>query len=230
MFHYLGRKSNRFAKIYPEPKYNTIIEPFAGSAGYALHHYSKKVILCEKDPVIYRIWDYLINKATPRMILKLPILEIHERTTDEKYNYLKPVEKDLIGFFINTARASPAKKPTPSDGFRKWNEKHRNILAENVKKIKHWKIIHGSYEQLYNYKKVTWFIDPPYQGHGGQFYKHSNKDIDYKSLASWVRSRNGEVIVCENSEAKWLPFRKLKLKNQQNDKMKYEMMYHKINS
>ena len=49
MFHYLGRKSDRFAKIYPEPKYNTIIEPFAGSAGYALHHYSKKVILCENS-------------------------------------------------------------------------------------------------------------------------------------------------------------------------------------
>ena len=37
-----------------------MVEPFAGSAGYAVRYASAKVILSEVDPVIYGVWDYLI--------------------------------------------------------------------------------------------------------------------------------------------------------------------------
>lgn len=30
--------------------------------------------------------------------------------------------------------------------------------------------------------------------------------IDYVELADWCKSRNGEIIVCENSKADWLDF------------------------
>src|SRR5690348_5384455 len=46
----------RAAPKYPAPLYDTIIEPFAGSAGYAVRHYEKRVLLCEKDPVIAALW------------------------------------------------------------------------------------------------------------------------------------------------------------------------------
>ena len=36
MFYYYGRKK-QIAKYYPEPKYDTIVEPFAGSAAYSLY-------------------------------------------------------------------------------------------------------------------------------------------------------------------------------------------------
>jgi hypothetical protein len=39
----------------------------------------------------------------------------------------------------------------------------------------------------------------------------SNKDIDYKNLAEWCKNRNGQIIVCENSKADWLPFQNIKL-------------------
>ncbi len=42
MFSYYGSKS-KIVKHYPPPEYDTIIEPFAGSARYALMYYNKNV-------------------------------------------------------------------------------------------------------------------------------------------------------------------------------------------
>jgi hypothetical protein len=39
---------------------------------------------------------------------------------------------------------------------------------------------------------------------GGQFYKHHA--INYEELAEWAKARRGQVIVCENGTADWLPF------------------------
>lgn len=36
MFYYYGGKAGR-AKLYPHPRYPTIVEPFAGAAGYSMH-------------------------------------------------------------------------------------------------------------------------------------------------------------------------------------------------
>jgi len=30
--------------------------------------------------------------------------------------------------------------------------------------------------------------------------------VDYQSLSTWCRSRTGQVIVCENSNANWMEF------------------------
>jgi len=227
MFRYYGRKTSYVDK-YPPPKHKTIIEPFAGSASYSMFYHENNVILIEKDEVIFRIWKYLIEKATPRRILKLPILKPNERTTDKKYDWVKQVEKDLIGFFINSACPYPATKPTPNKGYNKWNEKNRKILSENVKKIKHWKIYHSDYKDIKN-KKATWFIDPPYSGKGGKSYRCSNKYIDYKELSKWVKSRKGQIIVCENEDhTKWLPFKPF-VNKKQNNVRHTEMIYHKNN-
>ena len=75
-------------------------------------------------------------------------------------------------------------------------------------KIKHWDIRLGSYDSLDN-RKATWFIDPPYFV-GGEYYPKGSKNINYKNLADWCKSRGGQVIVCENSNANWLPFEHLK--------------------
>lgn len=79
-------------------------------------------------------------------------------------------------------------------------------IAKKLPEIKHWQVRHGSYDALEDIE-ATWFIDPPYQ-HGGHYYRHS--DIDYPALAEWVQSRRGQVIVCENNKADWLPFTPLK--------------------
>jgi 16S rRNA G966 N2-methylase RsmD len=80
-----------------------------------------------------------------------------------------------------------------------------NNIAKQLYKIKHWEIREASYEDLEN-ETATWFIDAPYQ-FGGHSYKMSNKNINFAELAKWCKSRNGQVIVCENTKANWLPFK-----------------------
>ena len=158
MFYYYGRKEKVF-KYYPTPNYDTIIEPFAGSAVYSLKNFEKNIIILDKDERIINIWNYL-KEASSDDILSLPLLTIGQSLNDPEFDNLTFVQKDLISFFTN-----------PSS---------------------------------------TWFIDPPYQGNGGKYYKHGNKDINYNELSLWAQDREGQVIVCENSEANWLPFRPLK--------------------
>ncbi len=50
-FSYFGAKW-RLAPRYPAPAHRTIVEPFAGSAGYACRYPDHRVILVERDPVI----------------------------------------------------------------------------------------------------------------------------------------------------------------------------------
>ena len=60
MWSYYGRKT-KVVKYYPVPRYDTIIEPFAGTAVYSLHqdNWKKNVILIEKYDIIVNIWKYL---------------------------------------------------------------------------------------------------------------------------------------------------------------------------
>jgi site-specific DNA-adenine methylase len=214
MFYYYGRKDKIF-KYYPTPKHDTIIEPFAGSAVYSLKNYKKNIIILDKDERIINIWNYL-KTATTGEILSLPLLVRGQTLNDEEFNNLTLVQKDLISFFTNPSSAQPKRSVGK---FNIWHEKNRKRLSEDVNKIKHWEIVLGDYRDIPN-QEATWFIDPPYQGNGGKYYKHGNKDMNYNELADWVQSRQGQVIVCENNEADWLPFRPLKeLQGQRHNKM-----------
>ncbi len=204
MWSYYGSKS-KIAYYYPAPKHNTIIEPFAGAARYSLF-YAKpetQVILCDKYQVVADLWRFLIERATPESILNLPILEPKENL--DNYALLKE-EKYLIGFFLNNGSAQPKKSPAK---FNSWNAAKRQEIADNLQKIKHWKIFCGTYQDVPN-ENATWFIDPPYQTQG-KWYQSSvnNKSINYADLADYCKTRSGQVIVCENIEAKWLPFKPL---------------------
>jgi site-specific DNA-adenine methylase len=204
MFYYYGRKEKVF-KYYPTPKYDTIIEPFAGSAVYSLKNFNKNIIILDKDEKIINIWNYL-KLATSDEILSLPLLTNGQSLNDEEFQNLNTVQKDLISFFTNPSSAQPKRSVGK---FNIWHEKNRKRLSEDVNKIRHWQILLGDYHDIPN-QNATWFIDPPYQGNGGKYYKHGNKNINYNELSEWAQSRNGQVIVCENSEANWLPFRPLK--------------------
>ncbi|MEC5173528.1 DNA adenine methylase [Chryseobacterium nepalense] len=83
MFYYYGRKK-QIAKYYPKPNYDTIIEPFAGSAAYSLYkdNWKKKVILIEKDEKVYDIWRWLIHDASENDILNLPDLKVGEKSSE----------------------------------------------------------------------------------------------------------------------------------------------------
>ena len=102
-FTYFGGKW-RIAQHYPYPKYDTIIEPFAGSAGYSLHYPERKIILCDIDPIICGVWDYLI-KSSESDILALPTV-----IEDTRLLNVCQEAKWLIGFWLNKGSISPRKK------------------------------------------------------------------------------------------------------------------------
>lgn len=211
MFYYYGRKK-RIVKYYPEPKYDTIIEPFAGSAAYAMEYFEKNVILYEINHKIYSVWKYL-QQASPKDVLGLPILEKGQCLNNEEFNSLTDPEKWTIGLFLNPGSSVPKKSP---GNFCDWDIEHRKILSDELYKIKHWTIYNTSYTASPNIE-ATWFIDPPYSGNGGKYYV--NNKIDYAELGEWCMNRNGQTIVCENEGADWLPFESLvNLKGQKHNR------------
>jgi hypothetical protein len=196
---------------YPAPTCRTIVEPFAGGAGYALRWgLDRDVILVEKYKVIAEIWRWLIS-ADPTMIRAIPEVD----SIDDLPYWVPQPAKLLIGFRMNSAAASPRR--TLSAGMRQlrragrryegWTAATRERVASQVVHIRHWKVIHGDYTLAPDIE-ATWFIDPPYQI-AGRHYIHGCRDIDYQQLAAWCRARQGQQIVCEQAGASWLPFRSL---------------------
>jgi len=183
--------------------YDTIIEPFAGAASYAMEYFDRKVILYEINNKIYSVWKYL-QQSSPKDILGLPILKKGQCLNNEEFNNLTDPEKWTIGLFLNPGSSVPKKSP---GNFCDWDEKHRKSLSEELYKIKHWIIKNESYENASDIE-ATWFIDAPYSPNsdnfGGKYY--TNNKIDYNKLSEWCRKRKGQVIVCENINSNWLPF------------------------
>lgn len=198
MFYYYGRKK-QLAKYYPIPTYDTIIEPFAGAAAYSLFkdNWKKEVILIEKDPKVFEIWDWLINQASVEDIRRLPELKVGDRSS-EFLHIIHAATK--MAFHFKTIKVTPVLE-------RNW-EISRRVMLENLYKIKHWKIINSDYSEAPDIE-ATWFIDPPYKGSAGMGYRFGSNTIDYNALALWAKARKGEVIFCEGAEGDYLPFKPL---------------------
>jgi 16S rRNA G966 N2-methylase RsmD len=208
-FGYYGGKWRDALRNYPRPKYSTIIEPFAGSAGYALRYPDRNVVLCERDPQIAAVWRYLIG-ATAKEITAIPDVPLDGNVDDLD---LSEEAKWLVGLWLNRAAARPRKSPSRwmRDGVRPgsfWGERVRTTIASQLDAIRHWRLIEGDYTACEAEGMATWFIDPPYQL-AGQYYHHGSRSIDFDQLGQWCRSRPGQIIVCENEGANWLPFEPL---------------------
>lgn len=208
-FSYYGGKWRDALKLYPPPKHDTIIEPFAGSAGYSLRYANKRVILYEIDPVLVAVWRYLIEVKSSE-ILGLPDLP-SDGTIDDLG--VCQEARWLIGLWLNRGASSPRKSPSKwmRDGIRPgsfWGDRVRHTIASQVESIRHWEVHNSGYVECLDRPDATWFIDPPYQV-AGRHYRFGSEVIDYKALGSWCKERSGQVIVCESAGADWLPFRPL---------------------
>ena len=200
MFSYYGSKS-KVVDYYPSPKFDKIIEPFAGSARYSLKYFDHDVLLVDKYQVIVDVWHYL-QQASEADILSLPDVNKGDDIRDMK---LDNGARLLIGFCINGGSVEPKNIGTDNviRNFNSWN-KDKIRIAKELHKIRHWKIMQCDYSQLEN-ETATWFIDPPYQ-FGGELYKVSATELNFQELGEWCKSRSGQIIVCENTKADWLPF------------------------
>lgn len=203
MWSYYGSKS-RIVNLYPRPIHDKLIEPFAGSARYALKYFHKDVTLVDKYKVVTDIWQWL-QQCSEKDILSLPLLGKGEdlRTTTT----ITDTERSFLGMMAGIASVSPRHKISAFSAEQNGRKNYLQRVAYQLYKIKHWKIINGSYCELTN-QTATWFIDPPYE-FGGHAYIHSSKEIDFTELKKWILSRNGQVIACENMSATWMNFQPL---------------------
>lgn len=192
------------APRYLYPQYEHIIEPFAGAAGYSLYYHKpdRPVTLIDIDPKVAGVWQFLIRSSFDD-IMALPLVQ----SVDELPGTVCQEARWLIGFCMDTGTQAPnrnmcnwGKQPESAKFF--WGKAKRATIANQVRWIKHWKFIHGSYEQAPNVK-AHWYVDPPYAVKG-KTYRYS--DVDYQALAKWCLTRKGYVQVCENEGATWMPF------------------------
>ena len=209
MMSYYGSKW-AMARKYPPPKFRTIIEPFAGGAGYSLNYAYHDVVLYDVDPKVCGVWDFLIH-ASAADILALPLLAPGDRV--DALNICQEA-KWLIGWWCGCCIATPVQTLSSwgvrhvADGWPStWGPGCRARIAEAVPHLRHWKVLNASYLEAEN-REATWFIDPPYQK-AGRFYAHGCGGLDFESLGEWCRGRSGQAIVCENAGASWLQFERL---------------------
>lgn len=199
-FSYFGSKWSlvRGGK-YPPPLYPLIIEPFAGSAGYSLHHHWHQVVLVDVNPTIVDIWGAVMS--ADETLYDLP--DDFETVPTN----IAPGLQALIGHWISHATSTPRNKVSawmrryPNGGW--WGQRIKHRLITQAPYIRHWQICDpASYRALPDVE-ATWFFDPPYQH---QPNSYACPPIDYADLADFVLSRRGQVIVCEGGQADWLPF------------------------
>jgi hypothetical protein len=200
----------RAAPRYPKPRHGTIIEPFAGAAGYSLRYPDRQIILVEKYPVIAEIWRYLIG-ASAQEIRAIPEVD----HVDDLPSCVPQGARWLIGFTLGMASLTPRNRISAGvlrhrAAGRKvvgWSSAMRERVASQLEAIRHWRVIEGDYTAAPDIC-ATWYVDPPYQT-AGKYYKHPSTVIDFAALGAWCRTMRGQRIVCENVGAEWLPFRAL---------------------
>lgn len=192
MFPYFGRKV-KLAQYYGPPKYSTVIEPFAGSLGYSLFWRPAEVIAIEKDERVVALWRRL-----SQLTHVPPAPPIGSKTDDLLVKLCSYSEHSLTsGRMTVTGRM-----------VRDWKFVHRRAIDLQPWANRAVSYRCGDYRESPDIE-ATWFIDPPYQRANRRGYREAANRIDFTELASWVQSRRGQVIVCEQAGADWLGFRPL---------------------
>jgi site-specific DNA-adenine methylase len=208
VFYYYGGK-RRLARFYPPPKHDVVVEPFAGSAAYSVHHLREglveRAILVEKDPRVCEIWNQLLAME-PDEVLAYAIPKDGDRTSD---------------FLVMTSacsnRIARTAEMTVTKRMPVVLERMFKQIAAVLPHVKgRVQVIEGDYTKAPDVE-ATWFVDPPYhvngrpQQRGMGYAEGCNSDsLDYEVLAGWCRRRPGQKIVCEQAGAKWLPFEHLR--------------------
>ncbi len=156
MFNYFGSK-RRLAKTYQPPKHDLIVEPFGGSAQYAVawlvERPSLRAIVFDTDPLVIASWRRMLA-ATPAEILAWPVPEDGDATRDyiDQANYSG-------GFCPTVTGRSPL---TFQQSKARWAAA-RSAIGDRIE----WHL--GDYRDAPDIE-ATWFVDPPYQ-HQGHRYK-----------------------------------------------------------
>src|ERR1700756_2298232 len=144
-FPYFGSKLS-LARYYGYPKYRPVIEPFAGSACYAVYWGVRDAILIDKNEIICAVWKFLID-CSDSDIKSIPTVF----DTVDELSVIQEV-KWLIGFWINRGSEKPrlsrstwAKSEISIGNCMDWGEEAKSRIISQKDRIKNWKIIQADY-------------------------------------------------------------------------------------
>ena len=208
MFKWYGSKWLS-ARHYPEPLHQDITEPFAGGAGYSLRYWDRNVILHDTDPHLRRLWPWLIEDATPDMIMDIPIdLPVGH---DIRTVGLTDGQALLLKTWQRTNNVGDCWTVSPWGSLPgQWTANTRARIADEIGAVKHWSFrASDACVAMQASDARTWFIDPMYM-YG---YNYRAPALAYNDLAALINALVGQIIVCEGVCGKtgaipdWLPFR-----------------------
>jgi hypothetical protein len=143
-FSYAGAKFREAVLLGP-PRYNHVIESFAGSAAYSCVWEPAQVTLIEANPVVCGVLKFL-QRVSPDEIMRLPSNISH---VDELPPWVCEEERNLIGFWFDAGLAAPSLRRcnwghNPNRHSFYWSETVKHRLASQVDRIGHWNIVWGS--------------------------------------------------------------------------------------
>ncbi len=213
LFKWFGSKWS-LAKRLPLPECDTIIEPFAGGAGYSLRHHEHFVTIAETDKHIHALWRWLIDDATESLIREIPI-NLTEGADIRTFG-LSAGQATLVKSWQRTNNIGDCWTVSPwGNKPGQWTANTRARVSEEVAAIKHWRLAYDGFRLLEEgcemearASAATWLIDPPYE-----FNYQYRQDFDHTRLHHLARRLPGQIIACEAREPKtgrmpeWLPFR-----------------------
>lgn len=204
LFAYFGSKWN-LAKTYPMPKQGqTLIEPFAGSACFAMwclnQGWRGKVILNEADNAVAGLWKWMLS-VEPTDIMKLPCAALIPGTQYSDYGI--PSEAQYLiarwmSYGSGSGKTVPDREKNPEHYH--WSEATKFRLVKTLIALRDVDITirHGDYLGIPN-QNAFWFLDPPYRTNAVRYTKDAT--MNFAQLGAWVRSRVGQVVVCEQQGA-----------------------------
>jgi hypothetical protein len=189
LFKWFGSKWSA-SKHYPPPLHDFVIEPYAGSAGYSLRHSDRQVSLYEANPLLQKLWQWIIEEAEPRDVLQIPLgLAVK---TDISALDLSEGQKLLLKHWQRTNNVGNCWTVSPWGHLPgQWTANTRARVAREIECVKHWKFEKPSYRKV-----ATYFLDPPYQFN----YDYRLPVEDYSALASLATKeipKGSQILFCE---------------------------------
>jgi hypothetical protein len=199
----------QLAPYYPAPRYGIIAEPFARSGSYALRHVAPggTIILNDIDSTVMLVWDWLLHPSTPREILRLPVATLQEGEDLRFVDGVSPIAAYWIAMWQRVGRNDCLTVSSWNNKPGMWQESVKRETINTLEWLELARVnVKLSCKEYYELDDIeaTWFIDPPYQHQPRSVYPCGG--VDYDMLSEWCQLLRGQVIVCEQQGADWLPF------------------------
>lgn len=211
IFSYAGSKAyfmQSKVQLYPKPKHDLLIEAFCGGASYSLKYYKHQVWLNDLNPETYKAWLFLVSPGALDLAHKYtPKLKQGDRLDKMLDPRCPEGLRIVLSWSINQGIGGLSGSWNQLTAFGA--ECYPRLLPKLeywLPKIAHWNVTNLDYRELPNLK-ATWFLDPPYQYNP---VKYRFCRMNYKTFSYWCRSRKGQAIVCDNTDADYLPFKPIR--------------------